>query len=217
MRFDELAPSTVDRWGRAEWTVDMTVEHGESGQDSESWGTRAAALVRDAQQTLAEAEQLLAQVQQARTAPTASDLAARQAAIVDAAHEEAALILAKAHADAARILEQAALGRARGEAHAAAPAGGETGAFVDLRSADPPNDTIDSALVVDRVEADPPADPPTDSSAVDGPVAAAVLREPIDPVGADVRASIAAAAEVARRVSSRIERLSHDLHQAPAS
>lgn len=213
MRFDELAPSTVDRWGRAEWTVDMTVEHGESGQDSESWGTRAAALVRDAQQTLAEAEQLLAQAQQARTAPTASDLAARQAAIVDAAHEEAALILAKAHADAARILEQAALGHARGEAHAAAPAGGETGAFVDLRSADPPHDTIDSALVVDRVE----ADPPTDSSAVEGPVAAAVLREPIDPVGADVRASIAAAAEVARRVSSRIERLSHDLHQAPAS
>lgn len=193
----------------------MTVEHGESGHGNEPASARVAALVRGAQLALAEAEQLLAEVQQATTTLTALDLAARQAAIVDAAHEEAALILAKAHADAARLLERAVSGERVGTS-GTPPAVEQASGVVDLRGDDSLRASEDS---------DPSMGGPAQSSAVErpplhsppvqnAPGSTPVVRDRVDP---DVRASIAAAADMARRVSGRIERLSQDLHQAPAS
>lgn len=200
----------------------MTVEHGNSGRDGEPAAARAADLVRDALRTLAEAERVLAQVQQSDAPRRAADLAARQAAIVDAAHEEAAVILAKAHADAARILEQAALGRPRAAVPAGPHDGGGAQAVVDLREGDDHSGTVPSGTAVRPSERSAPADPtapagPAVPLATDGPIPSGSAPAPADPVDADLRASIAAAADMARRVSGRIERLSQDLHQAPAS
>lgn len=203
----------------------MAVEHGKSGRDDEPSDVRVAALVRDAQRALAEAEQLLADVQQASTTLSASDLAARQAAIVDAAHEEAAVILAKAHADAARILEQA-LGRLQVGASGGGPApetslGARTEAVeavVDLRSDPSTRTTADPDPLMGPADTEPPTmRSPMTSPVVHEPVHEPVVHGPVDAVDAEVRASIAAAADMARRVSGRIERLSQDLHQAPAS
>jgi len=219
----------------------MAVEQDKSGQASEPTGARIAALVRDAQRALAEAEQLLTEVQEASDALRATRLAARQAAIVDAAHEEAAVILAKAHADAARILELAVTGRRVGPS-GASPAGPERRAVVDLRDDDPspaPDDsssddsTPDDSVFDAGVDAASPNDtaaaptpsvssgpsttaPVPDPAPPSRPSVAPALPDAVDPLDQDVRASIAAAAEMARRVSGRIERLSQDLHQAPA-
>lgn len=220
MRSGRPRPSTVGRWGRAEWTVEMTVEQGRSDQAGEPSAARIATLLGDAQRALAEAEQLLAEVQQARTPVSGRDLAARQAAIVDAAHEEAAAILAKAHADAARVLEHAVGGQLIGAPDTTAVVEG-AGAVVDLRGDDSPPTPDDVAPVTGPVTG-PGTGPGTDPSA-SGPSSAGasatgpVVPDQVDSVDADVRASIAAAADMVRRVSGRIERLSHDLHQAPAS
>ena len=149
---------------------------------------------------------------------TAADLAARQEAIVDAAHEEAALILAKAHADAARILERA-VGGERAARSAIPSVVEQASGVVDLRGDDSlraPEDSDPSDPSMDGPAQSPPLQrPPLHSPPVqNAPGSTPVVRDPVDP---DVRASIAAAADMARRVSGRIERLSQDLHQAPAS
>ncbi len=218
MRLGGLIGSTLLCWGRAKWAVSMTVEHGKSDQGDEVSNARVMALVRDAQRALGLAEQLLAEVERADPTLNASDLAARQAAIVDAAHEEAAVILAKAHADAARILEHAVSGPRVEASPAPAPADAGAGTVLDLRDEDSAqtldgsNPVLSTPVATTPVTTAPVESPPVATA----PATAPIVDVAIDTVDPDVRASLAAAADMARRVSGRIERLTQDLHQAPA-
>lgn len=149
---------------------------------------------------LAELTRLVGEVEQMVTGAhhgpsgNAADLAAQQDAIVAAAHEEAAAVLAAAHSAAARVLDRASRGQRTPEAASAAvprPAG----SVLDLRDATPTTTPVDLAP-----HAAPAPPPPATEDDLDG----------------DMRASIAAAIDMARGLSQRIEQLSQDLHDSPA-
>ena len=187
--------------GRARRTVEMTTGIGMAGGAGIPQPDRVAALLADAQRVLAEVERLLLGAQQAGVEVTARQLAAQQAAIVAAAHEEAAAVLAAAQVDAARIRN-----------HAAAPHSGAPAQPSDLGGVSHPSviDLRDPAAQVSAVMAPPPRVQVPSARPAATPAASSVV------LGADVRATLSAAAEMARRVSSRIERLSRDLSETRA-
>ena len=111
---------------------------------------------------------------------TAGEMAARQAAIVEAAHQEAAAVVAAAHADAARILERATSSRAHGE-------------VIDLRDAARGAGSPEPSVV--------------GTSGSDATELPGAMRERLATVDAELRAAISATGDIAQQVSSQIARL----------
>ncbi|MEX2294099.1 MAG: hypothetical protein WD691_09970 [Acidimicrobiales bacterium] len=172
--------------------------------------TYVASLLAELARLVGELEQM-AGVRRAEPASAAA-IAAQQAAIVAAAHEEAAAVLAGAHLAAARVLERAAKGEHATDAPPPA-APDHDRSVVDLRDATLATAPVDS---VDDHEAPPPppaAQPPVvqaPTAGVDSP------RTPGDPPEADMRASIAAAMDMARGLSQSIQQLARELDESPA-
>lgn len=181
----------------------MAAGIGMAGGAGDPQPDRVAALLVDAQRVLAEVERLLLGAQKAGVEISARHLAAQQASIVAAAHDEAAAVLAAAQADAERIRDHAATSAVDSNPLRAGSAPALT-SVIDLRD-----------------EARHAGTTPTSVGSVAQPASgAAVASTPPAAAGglasADVRATLSAAADMARRVSSRIERLSRDLHESPA-
>lgn len=195
--------------GRAIRAVQMTDGAAMPGGADTPQTTEVATLLREVARLVDEIEALVAGSPRPAT-PSAPAIAAQQAAIVASAHEEAAAVLAAAHATAARLLDRASRGAATPED---APPAVE--AVVDLRDAAlegaPPNDS----------PAAEPAPPPPSAAAAPLVDEAPTPRDPVpvpDPVpdagDADLRSSLAAAIEMARGLSERIEQLTREIHES---
>lgn len=202
--------------GRATRAVQMTDGTGMPRSADTPQTTEVAALLREVARLVDEVEALVAGSPRP-VGPSAPAIAVRQAAIVAAAHEEAAAVLAAAHATAARVLDRASRGEASPED--ALPA---VEAVVDLRDSAPEGAPLDESA--DESPAADPASPPRstppalpvdETPAPSDPVP--VLDAGPDAEDADLRSSLAAAIEMARSLSERIEQLTRELHESSTS
>ncbi len=166
--------------------MDEAAARAEVGQLSPRASERTEVLLEQVRVALRDVERLLQTSPDAGPA-SARELAGRQAIIMAAAHEEAAEVVAAAQADAARILERAAASRsATGEAPRR---------VIDLREPDGVGAT----------------GPQASGAALTPPITVPELpvttRQRLAAVDAELRAAVAATADVAQEVSSQIARL----------